>query len=35
MRHALPSKERAAYLGHLAENEEFEPKSNVDELGNP
>jgi carboxymethylenebutenolidase len=26
------SKSRAAYLGHFAENDEFEPQSNVDEL---
>ncbi|HET8579943.1 MAG TPA: dienelactone hydrolase family protein [Nitrospiraceae bacterium] len=26
------SSSRAAYLGHFAENDEFEPKSNVDEL---
>jgi carboxymethylenebutenolidase len=26
------SKSRAAYLGHFAENDEFEPTSNVDEL---
>lgn len=26
------SKSRAAYLGHFAGNDEFEPKSNVDEL---
>jgi carboxymethylenebutenolidase len=26
------SKSNAAYLGHFAENDEFEPKSNVDEL---
>jgi carboxymethylenebutenolidase len=26
------SRSKAAYLGHFAENDEFEPKSNVDEL---
>ena len=26
------SNSRAAYLGHFAENDEFEPQSNVDEL---
>jgi carboxymethylenebutenolidase len=26
------SKSRAAYLGHFAENDEYEPQSNVDEL---
>jgi carboxymethylenebutenolidase len=26
------SKSKAAYLGHFAENDEFEPRSNVDEL---